>query len=562
MSASTTLPRTLAELGDLAEIGGALETAAGLRRAAAAIAALGGAGAAALEAQAARGRVDHPGISPDLHATLRDLASGGDKAALRAAQLRIPRLLRRLLEFSVLSTAEAVVLVRQLGILTVADLGTALDEGRVKAVLGEAFDVRLRPVPEALQVEAGTLTLGRAWDVLETLAEGIEGACPTVAALTPAGDVRRCEPLVSGLVLVGHAVDQPAIIEAICGLNGLDDVLHRSGRRAVLSYGKTEVDVRIAAPDDYGTVLFRTTGSRPHVAALHQRRPLPLLASREEDVYAHAGLAYIPPELRHTEGEIEAAAAKGLPALVDRHHIRGDLHMHTTYSDGRDTLTVMVETCAALGYEYIAITDHSEHAAASRTLTIQQLARQRSEIVRLRARFPRMTILHGIEVDILPDGRLDFPDEILEPLDIVLASLHDAAGHDPRGLTRRCIQAIRHPLVNIITHPANRLVGRRNGYELDFDAVYAAAAETGTALEIDGAPSHLDLDGTRAREAVNAGVTVTIDSDCHRAAALDRQMRFGLGTARRGWVEPRHVLNTRPIGEVRAFIAAKRTRRG
>jgi DNA polymerase (family 10) len=163
-------------------------------------------------------------------------------------------------------------------------------------------------------------------------------------------------------------------------------------------------------------------------------------------------------------------------------------------------------------------------------------------------------------VDILPDGRLDFPDALLESLDIVLASLHEAAGQDPATLTRRCLDAIRHPLVTIITHPANRLVGRRAGYPLDFDAVYAAAAETGTALEIDGAPSHLDLDGSHARAAVGAGVTVVIDSDCHRVTALERQMGLGIGTARRGRVEPRHVLNARPLAELRRFIAAKRVR--
>lgn len=172
-----------------------------------------------------------------------------------------------------------------------------------------------------------------------------------------------------------------------------------------------------------------------------------------------------------------------------------------------------------------------------------------------------MTILHGLEVDILPDGTLDCPDAVLATLDIVLASLHDAAGQDGRQLTRRCLGAIRHPLVSVITHPGNQIVGRRPEYDMDYPAIYDAAAETGTALEIDGAPAHLDLSGARAREAVQAGVTVVIDSDCHRSTGLDRHMRMGVGTARRGWVEPRHVLNTRPIGEVRAFIAAKRARR-
>jgi DNA polymerase (family 10) len=234
--------------------------------------------------------------------------------------------------------------------------------------------------------------------------------------------------------------------------------------------------------------------------------------------------------------------------------------MHTIYSDGRDTVATMVQAAAALGYEYIAITDHSARSAASRTVTVDALQRQRDEIAHIRERFPLLAILHGIEVDIMPDGRLDFDDKVLEPLDIVLASLHDQAGHDGARLTRRCLGAIRHPLVNVITHPTNRLVGRNPGYDLDFEAVYAAAVESGTALEIDGAPSHLDMDGEHARAAVGAGVTVTIDSDCHKSTLLDRQMRLGVGTARRGWVEARHVLNTRPVSEVRAFVAAKRRR--
>jgi DNA polymerase (family 10) len=319
-----------------------------------------------------------------------------------------------------------------------------------------------------------------------------------------------------------------------------------------------EVDVRVAAPDEYGTVLYHATGSRAHVAMMTGRRARLRLHPREEDLYMEAGLPFIAPELRQGTGEVEAATLRELPSLVDMHHIRGDLHMHSTYSDGQDLLATMVAAASALGYEYIAITDHSQSAAASRTLTLEALARQSDEIARLREMYPAMTILHGVEVDIMPDGRLDFSDDVLASLDLVIASLHDDAGHGARTLTRRCLAAIRHPLVTIISHPSNRIVGRRSGYPLDFAAIYEAAAQTGTALEIDGAPAHLDMDGEHARDAITAGVTVTIDGDCHRAASLARHMRLGVGTARRGWVEPRHVLNTRKLSEVRRFIAAKR----
>lgn len=184
------------------------------------------------------------------------------------------------------------------------------------------------------------------------------------------------------------------------------------------------------------------------------------------------------------------------------------------------------------------------------------------DVERARQRVPGITILYGVEVDILPNGSLDLPEHVLASLDIVLASLHEPAGHGPQRLLERYLAAMRHPRVNVVTHPSNRLVGRDDGYDLDYDALFAAAVETGTALEIDGGPGHLDMDGRLAKRAVAAGVTVTIDSDCHNALRLGRQMRMGVGTARRGGVEARHVLNTRPIGDLLGFIADKRRRMG
>ena len=243
-----------------------------------------------------------------------------------------------------------------------------------------------------------------------------------------------------------------------------------------------------------------------------------------------------------------------------RADIRGDLHMHTQWSDGRDSVEAMVQTCVSLGYEYLAITDHSQNAASSRTLMPDAVKRQAQEIAAVRERYPQIAILHGCEVDILSDGRLDFSDSLLERFDIVLASLHERLGHSPEQLLRRYLTAMRHPLVTLITHPTNRLIPFRPGYDLDYDRLFRAAVETDTIMEIDGAPPHLDMDGALARRAVAAGVTVAIDSDSHRAEMLDRQMALGVTTARRGWVEAHHVLNTRPVEDVRAFIAAKRGR--
>jgi DNA polymerase (family 10) len=280
----------------------------------------------------------------------------------------------------------------------------------------------------------------------------------------------------------------------------------------------------------------------------------------EDDLYRCLDLPFIAPELRAGNEELTAAQRGTLPELIAEVNIRGDLHMHTTWSDGSDTTEQMVLVAKQLGYEYVAITDHSQRAWSSRKLSLDDVPRQRKEIASLRQTSPGIDILHGIEVDILPDGDLDFEDAVLEAFDIVLASLHVDDGQDREQLTERYLRAIRHPLVNVITHPANRSPARSPGFDVDFDVLFAAAAETGTAMEIDGAPGHLDMDGALARRAVAAGVTVTIDSDCHRAEWLARQMRFGVGTARRGWIEPRHVLNARGVNEVRAFIARKRQR--
>jgi DNA polymerase (family 10) len=561
VSASATLRGTLAQLADLSEIRGATATAADLRRSVAAIDAMGPAAAARLEQRARRDNLAaEPGISPTVHWRLREIALGGHDVALTAARAGVPHLIRRLLELPALTTDQAAMLVRQLGVLTRQDLHAALDADRVKATVGEAIEARLRQASDALDMEVRPFTLGRTCDVYDTLLATMASACPALDAVTPAGGFRRFEPLVAAMIVVARTPDPPLAIDALCTMPGADDVLHRSARRAILLMDGVEVDIRVAAPDEYGTVLFSATGSREHASAVQRRRPGTRLAAREEDVYAQARLPYIEPELRSGGAEIAAADSGTLPRLVTHSDIRGDLHMHSTYSDGRDTIAVMAAACEALGYEYIAISDHSEGAAASRTLLRDQIAQQREEIARVQEMHPRLTILHGVEVDILPNGRLDFDDRVLEGFDIVLASLHEGARQDAKTLTRRCLDAIRHPLVNVITHPANRLVGRRTGYPLEWDAVYAAAAETGTALEIDGAPSHLDLDGEHARAAVAAGVTVTIDSDCHRSRSLERQMRLGVGTARRGWVEARHVLNTRPIAEVRAFVARKRRR--
>ena len=549
-------PALLRQLGDFAEIRGASLDANAWRRLASDVEQLGAAAIARLTDFARHNRLSDLNIPPALQTKLREILLEGPDPTVGTTWAALPWLIRRLIEFAGVDSATAAALARQ-GIVTLNDLETALQDGRV-ANHFSSHQAHLQLAAATLASERPRHPLGRAVDLAENFVLLVAASCPEIEALVPAGDLRRFEPLIESLVVVGTSPDPPATLERICTIPMVQQALFQTSRRVLLRYLQTEIDVRIVARDEYGSALHLATGAPAHVAAVRARHAGTRLCTREEDVYADARLDFVVPELRHNTGEVEEAAARRLPALVLREDIRGDLHMHTSYSDGRDSLAMMVQAAAALGYEYIAITDHSARAAASRTLTLDGLQRQRDEIARVRERFPALAILHGIEVDIMPDGRLDFEDKVLESLDIVLASLHDRAGHDGARLTRRCLAAIGHPLVNVITHPANRVVGRSPGYDLDFPAIYAAAAESGTALEIDGAPSHLDMDGERARAAIGAGVTVTIDSDCHKATLLDRQMRLGVGTARRGWVEARHVLNARPLADVRAFVAAKR----
>ena len=406
-------------------------------------------------------------------------------------------------------------------------------------------------------VDYSAITIGRAWAILDQMLPALSDACPDIESLTPAGDLRRVEATITTIVVVAVADDVGHAVAAVVSSKVLSSP-EAAENTVIGTFRNAPIELRFVERESYGSALFEATGSSAHVVQVRRRglgaQPFPT----EDALYSSVGLAYVEPELREGTGEVEAAATATLPGLVAQSSMRGDLHMHTNYSDGRDPLDVMVAGAHTLGYEYIAITDHSEGAAASRTLTREDIERQRDEIAAQRERFPGMTILHGIEVDILRDGRLDFEDGILEQFDIVLASLHDRANHSPSRLTERSLAALRHPLVNILCHPANQLVGVSPGYALDFDALFEAAAATGTALEIDGAPSHMDLDGARARAAAQAGVTLSIDSDCHRVEALGRQMAFGVGTARRGWVGPQQVLNTRPLAEIRSFVAAKR----
>lgn len=388
------------------------------------------------------------------------------------------------------------------------------------------------------------ILLGRAHTLASSIISAVGRARIGAEVVIAVGSVRRYAPDMGdvSLLAIAPADEHERFLTAFARLPIVSDVSEKSpsGITVVTAHGV--VTLHVTSPDQSGVALLWHTGSRLHVAQLQQRAKrlglrldsarlieqggASLACSTEEGAYARLDLPYIAPELRNGDGEIDAAERGELPQLLAGPHIRGDLHIHSTWSDGRNTIAEMVTTSKQLGYEYVAITDHSEHAWSSRTLAAADVPRQWEELDALRARARGIDLLHGVEVDIMPDGRLDFDDDLLEAFDIVLASLHDTGGHGAATLTARYLSAIRHPLVNVITHPANRSPALSLGYALDFDRLFAAAAESGTAMEVDGGPGHLDLDGALARRAVAAGVTLVVDSDCHRMDALSRQMQF------------------------------------
>ena len=516
---------------------------------------------------------DTSDADPDVLKLLRQMHEAGGWVLVESTLADLPADLRWLYESGAVTLEQLAAVHRDVGIASAADIAAAIAEQRLS---GAGFDESLRTaiagaLPK-LRASIPRIPLGRAVAAAEPILERLRGT-PGVSEALTAGSLRRGQEMVGDIEILAPTTHPADAIDAVLQEPEVVRCLHRSERRVYVLMDRVQIGVLLPEPAHAAPMLLYRTGSAQHFDQLRARAAARNLAldsrglvsdgSRVETVteaaiYDALGLPFIPPEIRNGDDELAAADAGTLPRLVTREDIRGDLHMHSMWSDGRDPIEQMVQACVALGYEYLAITDHSQRSAASRNLTMDGVAKQAEEIERLRERYPAIAILHGCEVDIMPDGRLDFPDQMLERFDIVLASLHERAGQSSDQLMKRYADAMKHPLVTLITHPTNRLVPNRKGYDLDYDRLFELAAQTRTALEVDGAPAHLDLDGELTRRAIAAGATLAVDSDCHRSDFLERQMQMGLMTARRGWAEPRHVLNTRPLAEVRGFIAAKR----
>jgi len=526
-------------------------------------------------AQLRGGATEARANAPDAPIVVRDAlaeirAVGGEKVLAKALK-EVPGDIRLLIERKVIDLPTAARLASA-GIVTLADLEAAIEQH--PEAVPAPLDASAQRAVHDLRGSRKPIPLGRAWDMLEEVLPVIRETGPEVTRAEVVGSTRRFATFSADLEILVSSSNPELTAARLTAAGAPEAILHATPGRVVLALERSEIGVHIVRPDVFATALFHLTGSRTHVAAIRARaasrgRSLDWRSrdattraafAQEADVYAALDLSYIAPELREGDGEIEAALAGTLPALLTVGDMRGDLHMHTDWSDGRHPIDVMVDAAEALGYEYVAVTDHSKSSAIARGLDAGRLSQQRDAIAAARERHPRITILHGAEVDILRDGSLDFPDVVLETLDVVLASLHDPGSDSGTRLTDRYIAAMRHPLVQIVTHPTNRLVPGRSGYALDEPRFFEAAVETGTIVEIDGAPGHLDMDGAMARRAIAAGVDVSVDGDCHRAERLGHQMAFGVAMARRGWVTASDVVNTRPLAALKATLARKRTR--
>jgi DNA polymerase (family 10) len=462
---------------------------------------------------------------------------------------------------------------RKLGVHSVADLSKAVRGPKLRTLPG--FGARTE---DALQRELSARTsderrthrataIQYAEEVARYLREsgGIE-------RVELAGSLRRCRETVGDIDVLAASDDPAAVVERFTSYPGTSAVLERGDTLASIRLESgLRLDLRVVEPASFGAALHYFTGSKAHniaVRRLAQRKGLKLneygvyrgtrrIAGRDErEVFAAVGLPWIPPELREARGELEAAKHDALPRLVTLADIRGDLQSHTTDSDGRDTLDAMAHAAQALGYEYLAVTDHTPAVRVAGGLDAAGFRRQWKRIERLNARLRGLTILRGVEVDIHADGTLDLDDECLRGFDIVIAAMHSGFDLSRSAQTKRLLRAIEHPAVHLIGHPTARVIGRRQPIALDLDAICRAAADHGVALEVNGQPERLDLDDIMARRAIELGVRLVIDTDAHSTAEL-RFMRWGVDQARRGWVTRRDVLNTKPLSQVVRWLARR-----
>jgi DNA polymerase (family X) len=478
------------------------------------------------------------GIGPGIEGRLRELVETGAIAELAELERDLAPDLVGLGRYLGLGAKRSVEIARALDVRTADELRAAAAEGRLKTVpgIGPKTEARLL---EALAREGEPrprrgLLLNRAWELVGGVAAALGGE--------PAGDARRWRDSCERLAVVCGAADPAPLLARFAELPQVVSVIEREERRAVgVTVEGVPVELLVAEPERLGTALVRATGSPPYVEALE---PLPG-APDEPAVYERLGIPWCPPELREEPFRDEP------PALLEPGDIRGDLHCHTTWSDGRASVEEMGRAAVERGYEYLAICDHTPAVGAVPGLTADDVRRQADEVAAANERLAPFRVLRGIECDILPDGRLDLPDDVLAELDWVQASVHGGQRMPRREMTKRVEEALRNPHVSCLSHPKGRYINRRPENALDLDRVFELALEHGVALEVNGLPDRLDLSGAHVREALRAGVEIVCSTDAHSIRGLGN-MGLAVATARRGWATAAEVVNTRPLAEVLA----------
>lgn len=509
---------------------------------------------------------DLPGIGKEMASHIREMVETGTLGYRDELLAQVPRSVIELMRLPAVGPKKAKKLWEELQISTIEELEEAAQAGRIArlAGFGEKSQQKILAGIRDHRQHTSRMLLADAEQFVEPLLEWLR-QCPDLERLEVAGSYRRRRETVGDIDLLAIAKRPAAVMKHFLGHAWIEKVEMSGDTRATVVLGSgLQVDLRAVPPESYGAALVYFTGSKEHNVKLRRRgverglriseygvfRDEEWIAGREEeDVYTAVGLAWIPPELREDQGEIEAAAQKKLPRLIRQEDLRGDLHMHSTWSDGRQSIEEMVEACAARGYEYMVISDHSKALAMTNGLDAYRLQLQWKEIDQIRARHPEIRILRSMEVDILADGSLDLEDEMLAGLDLVLVSLHSRFDLPEAQQTERVLRALEHPEVSIFCHPTARLINRRRPVEMDMDAVLRRAAELGVAVELNSNPHRLDLKDSHLRRARELGCKVVISTDSHRIRELDL-MRYGIEQARRAWLEPGNVLNTLPYKEL------------
>ena len=503
-----------------------------------------------------------PGVGKAISEKITEFIGTGQVAAYQRLLEELPTGVLDLKDIPGIGPKTAVAIGVELGISTVEGVAEAAADGRLAGLprMGQKAADRILRHIEAFQAIGSRTPIGQALPIAEEVIAALRKQCPEIGPLFPAGSLRRWEETIGDIDLIGTAPDPEAVGDALVALPMVKDVLvHGPKKTSVVVESGMQIDLRIGEPGTFGALLQYFTGSQQHNIRLRDyanRKGLSLNEygiintktgkveefADEEGFYARLGLPWMPPELRTGVYELDAGLADSLPRLIQATDLKGDLHLHSEWSDGNDPIELMIEATEAQGYEYMALTDHSASLGVANGLTNERLESQISLLRSMQKNYD-ITILCGSECDIRANGDMDYPDEILAQLDWVVASVHSAMGQDQATMTARIIKAMEHPSVTIIGHLTTRLLGQREPVEFDLEAVLQAARNTGTALEINASPERLDLKDTHAYRARELGVPLVINTDSHHHTHLDKR-RFGVAVARRAWCRPEDILNT------------------